>query len=149
MIWSISGCSSTQGQAWLKTAEQTLWQLESKYRNPGAVRFDQQLTFVVGPDLSVVGSDSAAEGAGEVAPLQPQLHPLQLVPQGAHPPGIVTQHAQDLPAGNTKACIQTTLTATLTHHRNINGDIDSNVDINVDSVICCCSQHQLCSCCPP
>ncbi len=56
------------------------------------------LSFVVGPDFSVVGSDSAAELAGEVAPLEPQLHPLQLVPQGAHAPRIVTQHTQNLPA---------------------------------------------------
>ncbi len=53
---------------------------------------------MVGPDFSVVGSDSAAELAGEVAPLEPQLHPLQLVPQRAHAPRIVTQHTQNLPA---------------------------------------------------
>ena len=58
----------------------------------------KQATFVVGPDFSVVGSDSAAELAGEVAPLEPQLHPLQLVPQRAHAPRIVTQHTQNLPA---------------------------------------------------
>lgn len=53
---------------------------------------------MVGPDFGVVGSDSAAELAGEVAPLQPQFHPLQLVPQRAHAPRIVTQHTQNLPA---------------------------------------------------
>ena len=58
----------------------------------------KQATFVVGPDFSVVGSDSAAELAGQVAPLEPQLHPLQLVPQRAHAPRIVTQHTQNLPA---------------------------------------------------
>ena len=53
---------------------------------------------MVCPDLSVVGSDLAAEAAREAAALEPDLHPLQLVSQGAHAPSIVTQHAQDLSA---------------------------------------------------
>ncbi len=74
-----------------------LWGQVHTTTNYPALR-GKQSTFVVGPDFSVVGSDSAAELAGEMAPLQPQLHPLQLIPQRAHAPRIVTQHTQNLPA---------------------------------------------------